>query len=122
VVKNRKAKRIENTARTIGVLYVLAWLIYIMIRTTGGDVRSLISFIPAGIMLLLMMVANQNQVTGGIVLLITGTALAIRYALNAPDATSQVVNGLLTGGPYIIVGLLYLVSGLQQKLIPGNKR
>lgn len=118
--KKKQHDRYENWGRILGVFYVLAWLVYIMFRTTGGDLRSLLSFLPAGIMLLLMLVANQNQIIGGIALLGSGVVIGIRYSIGVPDAGQQVINGFITGGPFVLVGFLYLISGLQKQLKPNN--
>lgn len=116
-MKKIKSDRFLSAARIIGILYILIWLIYILFQTTEGDMRSLLSILPAGIMLLLMLVANQKPILGGILLIIAGIALAIRYGGYMQEASQQLMIAFLTGGPYIIVGGFFLLSGLKHKLI-----
>ncbi len=114
-MKKKIRSRIETAGRIIGVVYVIIWVVFFLFQTTGGNFNSFIALIPPAIMLLLLMVANQNLLAGGISLLVAGSAIAVRYGMVHTTWRAQLLNGALTGGVYLVVGMLCLIAWWMQR-------
>jgi len=112
-MKNKKHNRFESIARALAVLYIVAWLGYFLLQSTGGNFSSFRNLLPPLVMLLLLMVASQNALVGGITLCIAGLAIAVRYGFMLDGV--QVGYALASGGPYLLVGALYVIGGLQSR-------
>ena len=112
-MKNKKLFRFEAIARTLAVVYIVAWVIYFLFQSTGGNFSSFRNLLPPVVMLLLMMVASQNAFIGGGALCIAGIAIAVRYGFLMDGF--QWMYSFGTGGPYLLVGILYIVGGWQRR-------
>jgi hypothetical protein len=113
---NRKktlSERLQTAGVVVGTLVLTGWLIYTLSNLTAGNLAGWMYLLPAVIMLLLLLVARQKPVLGGVLLLGFGLVIAGRYLDVRGNLREQLRIVLLTGGPYVLVGVLFLLAGIQ---------
>lgn len=111
----KKIKRMENFAVFIGILLICFYLFFGLMKMTDEGLQRANYFLPAFIMLMLLLVSRQKPFLGGGVLLATGILISAYYGYLADSLQSIFITTLLSGGPFSLVGLLFLGVGLAQK-------
>jgi hypothetical protein len=101
---------LERVGYILGVIYVIYWLFISISVLTGMDFQGLGYLLPAFLMLILLFLCRRSLSLGGLVLVIAGLALSIRYYLATEETDSRWLTALVTGGPFFITGFLFLAS------------
>lgn len=104
----------------IGILFICFYLFYGLVKMTDEGLQMASYFLPAFIMLLLLLVSRQKPFLGGGILLATGILISAYYGYMADSLKSLFIITFLSGGPFSLVGLLFLGVGLDQKKTQSN--
>jgi hypothetical protein len=113
--KKTTSERFSTAGTVIGVLVFLGWLLYTLVQFESMKLDGWRFMLPALIMLLLVLVARQKATLGGALLCGVGLLIGGRYLDVRGDLMEQVVVFVRTGGPYLLVGVLFLVAGILEK-------
>jgi len=113
--KKSFSKRLQTAGVVIGILAFLTWLVITIYQLTIDNLGGWVYLLPAFIMLALLLVARQRPVLGGVLLCGFGLVIGARYLDASGQAQEQLMILLLTGGPFVLVGVLFLLSGVNIK-------
>lgn len=91
--------------------FIGLWLLFGLGEVFGGDLSGLSHLIPAILMIILVLVSWKWPRVGGLVMLVLGLFAAIALYSTTPNSTGLSI-ALLTGGPFLVSGLLFFLSGL----------
>ena len=105
------------TARTVGVIVALFWIIMIVAAAIAGS--SSLTF--EGFFIAVMVIGNTAGVIlswteerrGGIITLLFGIAFCIFALISA--GRNHLLAMLVSGGPFIVVGILFLITNSRSK-------
>jgi hypothetical protein len=117
--KKTLSERFSTAGTVTGVLVFLGWLLYTLVQFETMKLDGWRFMLPALVMLLLVLVARQKATLGGALLLGFGLVIGGRYLDVRGDLIEQVVVFLRTGGPYLVVGVLFLVAGILERKMNG---
>ncbi len=111
--KKSLSDRLQTAGGVIGILAFLTWLVITVYQLTIDNLGGWVYLLPAFIMLFLLLVARQKSVLGGVLLCGFGLVIGARYLDASGEAQEQLMILLLTGGPFVLVGVLFLLSGIR---------
>jgi hypothetical protein len=95
--------------------FTALWLLFGVGEVLGGDQSGLIHLAPALLMIGLLVVAWKWGRLGGIAMLATGLVVIIYLLIAIENPASKLPGALLTGGPFLVSGLLFLLADLLKR-------
>jgi len=90
------------------------WLLFSMGEVRGGDLSGILHLIPALLIIVLVVAAWKWPRTGGIALLLAGTVILAYLLTSIQNPESRLPGALLTGGPFLLSGVLFLLAGMSK--------
>ena len=110
VARDKRALWVRRIALILMGLSAAFWVFMGVREMASGDFSGVAHLIPAAMIVLLMFLARQRPLEGGIVLAILGVAAsAYFYNAGAELARNRGVIAI-TGAPFLVAGLLLLAA------------
>lgn len=101
-------------------LFAGLWMVFGMREVLSGERSALSHLLPALIIVLLVLNAWKQPRTGGIALLLAGTAILIYLSAFIQSQDSRLPGALLTGGPFLLSGFLFWLAGVKKSSLIAN--
>ena len=122
--KKGAALWLERIGFLFGIFYILYWLFVSISKMTGMDFSGASHLLPAFLMFILLLLGRRSLSLGGLILVIAGLALAVRYYLAMAEILTPWKAALVTGGPFLLIGVIFLVAealaNRKQANLPGK--
>ena len=99
-------------------LFTGLWLLMGMRELSAGDLGDLSHLLPALLIVFLVLVASKWPRQGAIALLVAGAALFLYLLAAMQSPESRLPGALLTGGPFLLSGMLFLLADRTRRPIP----
>jgi len=110
VARDKRALWVRRIALILMGLSAAFWAFMGVGEMASGDFSGVIHLVPAAMIVLLMFLARQRPLEGGIVLAILGVA-ASAYFYNAGAELARNMGIIaITGAPFLVCGLLFLAA------------
>lgn len=96
-------------------LFTGLWLIFGVGEVAGGDLSGITHLVPAGLMILLVLVAWKWQRAGGLGMLLVGVVLILTLLASIQNPAGRLPGALLTGGPFLVSGILFFLGWMVKR-------
>jgi len=106
--------------RVLGILFLLfSGMFAFDVFEKGFSLMALLGFLlhdPYPVLILIaLLIAWKKEKIGGIVFLILGALIAIRFYSFLPEASGVIFIYLIFIGPYFLIGILFLIEGIMKE-------
>lgn len=88
------------------------WLLFGLGEVTGGDMSGITHLTPAFLIIVLVVLAWKWPRNSGIAMLLAGGFIMIYLLVSIQSPAARLPGALLTGGPFLLSGLLFLLEGM----------
>jgi hypothetical protein len=102
-------------------LFTGLWLLLGMGEVKGGDLSGIIHLVPALLIIVLVIAAWKRPRIGGVAMLLAGAVIFIYLFASIQSPDSRLPGALLTGGPFLLSGVLFLLAGMSKNLLPARR-
>jgi len=99
-------------ALAIMAIYAAFWTLFGAGEIMAGDWSGIIHFGPVVLILGLMFLCLKRPMSGGIVTLLAGIALSLRFFSSMTRPEDKTSAALIIGGPFILAGILFIIYAL----------
>jgi hypothetical protein len=93
-------------------IYAAFWALFGAGEILAGDWSGIIHFGPVVLILGLMFLCWKRPMSGGIVTLLAGVALTLRFFSSMMRPEDRTSAALIIGGPFILAGIIFIIFAL----------
>ena len=107
---NHLANWLQWISLGILAIYAAFWALYAAGDIMALDFSGAIYFVPVILILGMMYLCWMRPLVGGIVTLIIGLLLSVRFYMSMISPGDSISIAVVVGGPFVLAGILLLIS------------